>query len=380
MKPFLFSHCGSQTLQLFNSSTFQLFIVNLTQLRQSRQLLFEGISGSRAYGLDLPGSDTDYRGVFILSKKQFYGLNYTEQISSPTNDEVFYELRRFGDLLAKNNPNILEMLNIPADCIVYRHPLFERFQARDFLSKLCRDTFAGYAVTQIKKARGLNKKIHNPQEPERKTPLHFCYVVKNQGSTPLLHWLEEQNLQQERCGLVNIPNMRDMYALFYDHTGDLHFSGIIQKESANEVALSSVPKGSSPLAILSFNKDGYSAYCRSYREYWEWVSLRNEERYQNTLQHGKNYDAKNMMHTFRLLDMAAEILSEGQVVVRRPNREELLAIRRGDFLYEDLIEKAEEKIAQINELYETCSLPETPNLEKIEDLLYEVRETLYQLG
>nr|WP_290927935.1 hypothetical protein [Haliscomenobacter sp.] len=174
--------------------------------------------------------------------------------------------------------------------------------------------------------------------------------------------------------------MRDMYALFYDHTGDLHFSGIIQKESANEVALSSVPKGSSPLAILSFNKDGYSAYCRSYREYWEWVSLRNEERYQNTLQHGKNYDAKNMMHTFRLLDMAAEILSEGQVVVRRPNREELLAIRRGDFLYEDLIEKAEEKIAQINELYETCSLPETPNLEKIEDLLYEVRETFYQLG
>ncbi len=77
--------------------------MNLTQLRQSRQLLFEGISGSRAYGLDLPGSDTDYRGVFILPKKQFYGLNYTEQISSPTNDEVFYELRRFGDLLAKNN-------------------------------------------------------------------------------------------------------------------------------------------------------------------------------------------------------------------------------------------------------------------------------------
>jgi hypothetical protein len=172
--------------------------------------------------------------------------------------------------------------------------------------------------------------------------------------------------------------MRDIYALFYDHDGDLGFSGIIQKESANEVALSSVPKGSSPMAILSFNKDGYSTYCRSYREYWDWVKLRNEARYQNTLEHGKNYDTKNMMHTFRLLDMAAEILREGKVIVRRPNREELLAIRRGDFMYEDLIAKAEEKIAFINELYETCTLPDAPNQERIEALLYEVREEFYQ--
>jgi len=352
--------------------------MNLAELRQSNHLLLEGISGSRAYGLDVPGSDTDYRGVFILPKKKFYGLYYTDQVNSSTNDEVFYELRRFGELLCKNNPNILEMLNIPSDCVVYRHPLFERFQPDDFLSKLCRDTFAGYAITQIKKAKGLNKKIHNPQEPERKTPLHFCYVVKNQGSQALLSWLAENQLRQEQCGLVNIANMRDIYALFYDHDGDLGFSGIIQKESANEVALSSVPKGSSPMAILSFNKDGYSTYCRSYREYWDWVKLRNEARYQNTLEHGKNYDTKNMMHTFRLLDMAAEILKEGKVIVRRPNRDELLAIRRGDFMYEDLIAKAEEKIAFINELYETCTLPATPNQERIEALLYEVREEFYQ--
>lgn len=352
--------------------------MNLQELRQSGQLLLESISGSRAYGLALPSSDTDYKGVFVMPKRQFYGLNFEEQISSPGNDEVFYELRRFADLLAKNNPNILEMLNAPADCIVYRHPLFELFRPSDFLSKLCKDTFAGYAITQIKKARGLNKKIHNPQEPERKTPLHFCYVVKNQGSTSLLKWLEDQNLRQEQCGLVNIPNMRDMYALFYDYNGDLGFSGVVQKETSNEVALSSVLKGTNPLAIMSFNKDGYSAYCKTYREYWEWVKLRNEERYQNTLQHGKNYDAKNMMHTFRLLDMAAEILRDAEVIVRRPNREELLAVRRGDFMYEDLIVRAEEKIAYINELYERCTLPDTPDLERIEELIYEVRERFYQ--
>jgi len=55
-----------------------------------------------------------------------------------------------------------------------------------------------------------------------------------------------------------------------------------------------------------------------------------------------------------------------------------LAIRRGDFMYEDLIAKAEEKIAFINELYETCTLPDAPNQERIEALLYEVREEFYQ--
>jgi hypothetical protein len=75
--------------------------------------------------------------------------------------------------------------------------------------------------------------------------------------------------------------------------------------------------------------------------------------------------------------MAAEILRDGEVIVRRPNREELLAVRRGEYLYEDLILRAEEKIAYINELYENCTLPELPDLEKIEDLILEVREQFY---
>ncbi|MEJ7666589.1 MAG: hypothetical protein WKG07_47255 [Hymenobacter sp.] len=68
-----------------------------------------------------------------------------------------------------------------------------------------------------------------------------------------------------------------------------------------------------PVAYLSFNRNGYSTYCRVFREYWEWVAKRNAERYQNTVQHGKNYDAKNMLHVFRLLQMAEEIAVTGQL-------------------------------------------------------------------
>ena len=110
--------------------------MTIQELRDRNLILFECISGSRAYGTELPTSDSDIRGVFILPQADFYSLNYVEQINDAKNDVVFYELRRFIELLARNNPNILELLCTPFDCILYKHLLFNRLQTPDFLSKL----------------------------------------------------------------------------------------------------------------------------------------------------------------------------------------------------------------------------------------------------
>jgi uncharacterized protein len=354
--------------------------LTISDLKSRNLLLFECISGSKAYGTNLPGSDTDLKGVFILPEDDFYGLDYVDQVSSEKNDEVYYELKRFAELLYQSNPGILEMLGSPPDCILFCDPLFEGFLQENFLSKRCKETFAGFAFAQIKKARGLNKKINQPLAPERKTPLDFCYVPVNQGSIPVEQWLQDQQLQQARCGLVPVPNMRDLFALFYDESGTLGFSGILKKENANEVALSSVPKGMEPLTLMSFNKDGYSIHCRQYREYQDWLLNRNEERYQNTLEHGKNYDAKNMMHTIRLLEMAAEIMGEGKIQVRRPNRDDLLLIRKGEYPYEALIARAEQKLEEIEILAAKCALPEQPDKQLIQRMLASVRKRWYGRG
>lgn len=351
--------------------------MTIQQLKNQNLLLFEAISGSRAYGTDLPHSDIDLRGVFIMPKADFYGMEEIVQVNDDTNDEVYYELGRFLELLSKSNPNMLEMLAMPADCVQYRHPLFERLQVSDFLSKQCQQTFAGYAMSQVKKARGLNKKIVNPISKERKSILDFCYVIQGHGSVSLQDWLSKNNFKQEQCGLVKIDHFRDVYAVFYDAENEHGFKGIMKKETANEVLLSSVPKGVASVAIMSFNKDGYQVYCKDYRNYWDWVAKRNKERYANTVEHGKNYDAKNMMHTFRLLDMAAEIAQEKRVIVKRPNREFLLKIRKGDFEYDELLKRAEAKIAEIEQLYAQSDLPEKPNIDKINQLLVEIREAWY---
>jgi uncharacterized protein len=352
--------------------------MTIKTLKSQNLILFEVISGSKSFGLNTPTSDTDIKGVYYLPKEQFYGLEYIPQISNETNDEVYYELGRFVELLLKNNPNILEILATPADCILFKHPLMEQLLIEDFLSKLCKDSFAGYAVTQIKKARGLKKKIVNPMEKEKKSLLDFCYVLKGYETIHLIRYLAETNLQQQHCGLINMPNSRGMYALFYDEYKSLGYRGIVKNEYSNEVSLSSIPKGEKEVAYLSCNQDGYSKYCKEYAAYWDWMEKRNEERYNTNQQHGKNYDSKNMMHTIRLLQTAEQILVTGKLNIRVSNREELLSIKAGEKEYDAILQMADNLIASFEKHYETSNLQEKPNEEKVLKILIGIREELYK--
>ncbi|NHA06638.1 nucleotidyltransferase [Mucilaginibacter sp. HC2] len=350
------------------------------ELKQHPQyLLLDCISGSTAYNLNVQGSDIDKKGIFILPRQQLYGFAGTEQVANESNDEVYFEIERFIDLLTKNNPNILELLSTPQQFITYRHPLMDLIRPEDFLSKLCLGTFAGYAQTQVKKARGLNKKINKPLGDDRKTVLDFCYVLHNNGSVTLQQWLHDNRLQQQECGLTALDHFRGTYLLYHQRQmeGSVWLRGILSGMDADDVQLSQVPKGVEHMAVLHFNKDGYSVYCREYKEYKEWEAKRNQQRYQSTLSHGKNYDAKNMMHTFRLLNMAEEIAVHQQVMVHRHDREFLLNIRNGEFEFDDLMKMVEEKMEYIKELYATSILPDKPDMQKAENLLVRIREKFY---
>jgi len=250
-------------------------------------------------------------------------------------------------------------------------------KTEDFLSKLCKDTFAGYAVSQIKKAKGLNKKISNPIDKERKSILDFCFILDGQGAVPLKKWLYEGGLSQEKCGLINIDHTKGMYALFYDESGTLGYKGVMQNEEANQVSVSSIPKDEKPVAYLFCNLDAYSVYCKDYREYWKWVAERNEDRYNVNQTHGQNYDSKNMMHTIRLLQSCEQIFKTSSLTIRVENRDELLDIKAGNQSYESVMQKAENLIQSIEKHYSTSSLPDGPDLEKTTKILIQIREKLY---
>ena len=350
--------------------------LNINLLKERGLILLECISGSKAYGLDTPSSDTDIKGVFYLPEAEFYGLSYTPQVNNDSNDIVFYELRRFLELLSVNNPNILELLNTPEESVLLKHPLLDQIETEKILSKRCKNTFGKFALSQIKKAKGLKKKIVNPVAKERKTILSFCYVTLDHGSKPLLDFLREKQWKQEHCGLSKISHMKGMYGLYYGEGKG--FEGVIKGPESNEVSLSSIPKNEIQQCILYVNKDGYSTYCKEYREYWEWVEKRNDARFENTQKHGKNYDSKNMMHTFRLLQMAIEIGKDKKINVKRSDREFLLGIKSGKYEYEDLLKMAQEKQTEMEAAFEQSELREQPDLDYINSLAHSIRKRLYQ--
>ena len=343
-------------------------------------ILLEAISGSHAYGTATPESDTDRRGVFILPKEAIYGMKYIEQINDTKNDIVFYELRRFLELTASNNPTILELLNTPADCIVRKHPLFDEvlLNKEKFITKICAKSFGGYAAQQISKARGLNKKQNWEQERmERKTVLDFCYVPYKQGSQPLKEWLAARHFTQENCGLVSIPHMRYTYSLFYGE--DKKYQGVVHnEETANDIALTSIPdKDAIPLTTMQFNKDSYTIHCGDYKSYQTWLKERNEKRWTDVKAHGQQIDGKNMLHCRRLLEMAREIAENKGINVRRDNAAYLLSIRRGEVSLAELIDWAEQEVKMVDQLFTDSNLPEAVDQEFVNDLLVSLRNKFY---
>lgn len=354
-------------------------MITLQQARSSGCLLYECLAGSRAYGTDLPGSDTDLRGVFVAPIGIFYGLDPVEQLSAEDQDEIYYEIGRFISLLCRNNPTVIEILFAGPELTRHQHPLWSRIDPRLVLSKWCLHSFAGYAVSQVNKARGLNKKIVNPQPSERRQALDFCHVVEGQGSIPLATWLENRGMRSGDCGLVKVPHLKGVYAIFHDPSGRLGYRGIFgEGPDATEPRTSSVPRNAQPEGWMQYNQDGFQRHCKEHRDYQEWVQKRNPERHRTNTAHGRNYDSKNLMHTFRLLGMASEIATTGKVTVQRPDREFLLRIRRGEFSYEDLMAMAGQKLGIIEQEFARSDLPEEPDRQALEQVLVEIRQEWYR--
>lgn len=343
-------------------------------------LIYKCVVGSQAYGTSIPTSDVDYKGIYVQSNDDILSFKYNEQIEVGK-DECYYEVRRFLQLAQSANPTILEMLFIPMEFVVQSSPQFNLIrESRDiFVTRKCCMSFGGYAIAQIKKAKGLDKKMNwEKSKMERKIPLDFCYIITGLGSVPLKQWLGRQSQHNERkqefYGVCSINHVRDMYFI-YPSNGDLGYHGIVnQAETSNDLRFSSIPKAEMPRGItMYYNKDGYIKHCKDYREYIDWLGSRNTQRYVDIKGHHQQIDGKNILHCRRLLDMAIEIAKEGTINVLRPNAEYLLQIRRGEIPIEDIIAKAEEDIKNLDELYNESNLPTSVDMNLVNELLLKVR-------
>jgi predicted nucleotidyltransferase len=387
----------------------------LDYIKDNQLIIFEGIGGSHAYGTNTENSDVDIRGIFIAEFDDVLCGNFPEQINDDNNDIVYYEISRFLTLLKTNNPNILELLNLPEDCIKIKHDVFDLIleHGESFITKQCRNSFGKYASSQIIKAKGLNKKQNwENDKVTRKDVLDFVYVIENEKSILWKSWNQYKRYDEKFCGVVNIPNAKDVYSVYFDEDAyscfsdnlsdghkelnkkrviestkpmGLGYKGLIKTDEganaaeSNQLRLSSIPKGEKPICTIVYNKDAYTQHCKDYQSYREWLLNRNETRYVENKKHGQKLDGKNLMHCIRLTRMAKEISNGEGIKVRRDDKDYLLSIRRGEVTLDQLIDEANAEIQEMEINFNNSNLPDKVNPELIYNLLIKIRKTFYNI-
>lgn len=350
--------------------------MNYEQAQEHR--IFNFVSGSHAYGTQVEDSDVDVRGVFIApitSAFQIFTagaifngqprdlvetarahlknnllddalqvldsvLNTSigdiqlnvETVQCPDTDSELQELRKFMKLAAACNPNILEYLYVDDESIIHTTDAWNRIrEARGlFLSKKARYTFSGYAHAQLKKIQTHRRFLKNP--PTHK-PTYEEYVI------PPSYDISPNYTQA-------VLQVREMVA---DET----------------------------VAIFE-NVKRYQEAVRDWGDYQTYLKTRNPRRMELEAKYG--FDTKHAMHLIRLMRMSHELLKEGTLHVRRPDAEELLAIRQGAWTYEECLAEAQKLEQELEDLYKTSTLQQRPNEKAIAKLYTSVCEEHYGIS
>jgi hypothetical protein len=155
-----------------------------------RHVILKCVVGSRAYGLDDAGSDTDRRGVYLPPAEMHWSLfGVPEQLENPETEETYWELQKFITLALKANPNVLEVLYTPL--VEHATPLARELLAmrQSFLSRMVYQTYNGYVLSQFKK---LQADIRNRGQVKWKHVMHLIRLllagvtVLREGVVPVL--------------------------------------------------------------------------------------------------------------------------------------------------------------------------------------------------
>lgn len=350
-----------------------------TQKLIQTNMLVRMLAGSQAYGTNLPTSDVDYRGLFFAPQEYIRTpfFNMTEVTDVSEEDTKYYEINQFLRLFTLANPNILELLYTDYSKIELTSDPYEllRANADKMLSSKVAFTFSGYAIAQLKRIRGHNKWITNPQPVEAPRQIDYLSLVQNFTEEKLFK-LDVESLKE---GWILMPYGGNLFGLykcdgFQSYNADYTLKQFKEEQAENNPFVDETGQfRKSPQYIVKYNQAQYDTDKDTWKNYWNWKKNRNVTR--GTLEEQFGYDTKHAMHLVRLLNMGEEILSTGEVHVLRPDAELLLDIRAGKWTYEEVVEFAEQKDALIREvLYKSTALPKAPDLQFAGKLLMEVQD------
>ena len=310
-------------------------------------IILLGLGGSHAYGMDKEDSDLDVRGLALNSKKEILlSTDFEEVVDTPT-DTTIYSFNKMITLLTKLNPNTCEILGLEDWQYLYLHPIGkELIDSKDmFLSKLCIQTFGGYANSQLKRMENKAARLVGQAQNEAyilKSINNAQYEFKNRyyphNNSQIKLYIddsEHEEFDKEifiNCNLLHYP-LRDWAGMW------------------NEMKA----------IVSSYNKFG----------------TRNSK----AVAHDKL--GKHCAHLIRLYMMCIDILEKEKVITYRKDEHDLLmSIRNGEWLdnnrqpipeFYDLVNEYEKRFDYAKQ---NTSLPDLPDYKRIEEFKMSVNERI----
>lgn len=328
--------------------------------------------GSWAYGTNIEGSDEDFKGICIPPQEYYLGFNSKfEQAELNEPDVVIYELTKFFKLAAASNPNVVEVLFVDDADIIYMNDLGAEIRAnRDkFLSKRIKNTFAGYAFSQLKRIKLHRKYLLNPPQSP---PTRAEMGLPEQTVIPRDQLVAAQAEIQKEIDRMNFSFMDELSEATKIGISNAMSEMLAElKITSDEQWLSAARRvGLADNFIEIMQRErAYSSKKREFDQYQNWKENRNPKRAELERKYG--FDSKHALHLVRLIRVCREVLTTGKVIVKRPDRDELLAIRNGEWSYDKLLEFVDAEENQLEKIYnskENNILPAVPDIKFLDEL------------
>lgn len=340
--------------------------------------IFLTLHGSHAYGTNIATSDVDVKGIVIPplstyfnATKEYDPKSRFEQVEMKDPDGVIYEIRKLFKLAGTCNPNIIEVLFTDESDWISVHPVGRHIieNKEIFLSKKAYFTFFGYAKSQLGRINGHYRWLKNPPKAP---PVREDFGL---GAKPVL------NPEQLAAAMKMIQDKMETWEINWELMEPAERIELQERlrTMLSELTLAMDTRWVGAAKLMGYDdnfidhvqkENAFKQKAADWTSYLDWKQNRNPAR--AALEEKFGYDTKHGMHLVRLIRMCREILTTGKVIVKRPDAEELLAIRSGQVPYEELVEWAANQENELALVYQTSTaLPKLADQRAIDALCEE---------
>lgn len=310
-------------------------------------IILLGLGGSYAYGMEQPTSDLDIRGIALNKKEEILLGKDFEQVTETDTDTTVYSFNKMVDLLSKNNPNTIEIIGLKPEHYLHLSEIGQELldNRHMFLSKLCINSFGGYAQAQFRRMSNKAARLVGQEENER-------FILKSIDNA--------------------MYDLRERHYPYNDGGIKLYVDKAVTPGYNSEVFVDTDLKHY-PLRDFTGLWNELKSITTSYKKF----GRRNEK--------AVSYDklGKHCAHLLRLYMMCIDILEREEVITYREKEHDLLMkVRNGEYLdsnrqpisvFYDLVDEYEKRFEYAKQ---NTSLPDYPDYKKINEFKVYVNERI----